>query len=287
MFRHTPRPLTPSRPSVRRLLAAPLVLFGALTLAACSMEAGGTQGPAEPSTQESSPSSSGTPNGSATPNSSATPSTSAAPGPTGQSNPTAQSALLRAISDDDANAVRAALKDGAALEHRGGNGATPLVAATKLNKASAATALLEAGADPNAKDNLQDSAFLYAGAEGLDTILRATLRHGADVKSTNRYGGTALIPASEHAHVSTVRILLKAGVPVDHVNRLGWTALLEAIVLGNGDQDHVTTVRLLLEAGADPAKADGDGATPRELAQRAGQTRVVELLDRALEAKKD
>ncbi|RKW70111.1 ankyrin repeat domain-containing protein [Galactobacter caseinivorans] len=243
-------PVNNSRPWPWRLLSAPLLLLGALAMTACTVEAGGTGSAASP----------------------------------GTSNLAAQEKLTRAIELDDAAAVRAALKEGAGLESKGEKGATPLVAATKANKSRAAVALLEAGADPDAKDELQDSAFLYAGAEGLDTILEATLKHGADVKSTNRYGGTALIPASEHAHVSTVRILLKAGVPVDHVNQLGWTALLEAIVLGDGDADHVTTVRLLLEAGADPAKADADGATPRQLAQRAGQTRVVELLDRALRA---
>ncbi len=67
---------------------------------------------------------------------------------------------------------------------------------------------------------MQDSAYLYAGARGLDEILAMTLAHGADLRSTNRYGGTALIPAAERGHVATVRTLLRAGVAVDHVNRL-------------------------------------------------------------------
>lgn len=245
MPRHSPRTPTVARRAARSLLGAPLLLIGALVLTACTGYTAGS----------------------------------------GNAEAEAQSALLHAIDRDDAQAVTAALKGGAELERKGENGATPLVAATKLNNSRAAIALLEAGADPNAKDNIQDSAFLYAGAEGQDNILESTLKHGADVKSVNRYGGTALIPAAEHAHVSTIRILLKAGVPVDHVNQLGWTALLEAIVLGDGGQDHITTVRLLLEGGADPAKADGDGATPRQLAQRAGQTEIVKLLDRALRAK--
>ncbi len=35
---------------------------------------------------------------------------------------------------------------------------------------------------------MQDSAYLYAGARGLDEILAMTLAHGADLRSTNRYG---------------------------------------------------------------------------------------------------
>jgi uncharacterized protein len=110
--------------------------------------------------------------------------------------------LQRAVATGDLVAVQRAIADGADLERRDRDGRTPLVAATKADRVQVARALLDAGADPDAKDDLQDSAFLYAGAEGLDEILALTLQHGADVRSTNRFGGTALIPASEHAHVA-------------------------------------------------------------------------------------
>ncbi|KJF24540.1 MULTISPECIES: ankyrin repeat domain-containing protein [unclassified Rhodococcus (in: high G+C Gram-positive bacteria)] len=64
-----------------------------------------------------------------------------------------------------------------------------LIAATKSNDVEAATALILAGADVNAKDSIQDSAFLYAGAEGLNQILALTLSHGADVHSVNTNNG--------------------------------------------------------------------------------------------------
>ena len=128
--------------------------------------------------------------------------------------------LRDAASRGDADAVRQAIEDGAALEARDGQGRTALLLATHGNNVDAARELVEAGADVNAKDALQDSAYLYAGARGLDEILAMTLAHGADLRSTNRYGGTALIPAAERGHVATVRTLLRAGVAVDHVNRL-------------------------------------------------------------------
>ena len=166
------------------------------------------------------------------------------------------------------------------MEIRDRAGRTPLVIATRANRVAIARTLLEAGADPNAKDSIQDSAFLYAGAEGLNQILRLTLEHGADVRSLNRYGGTALIPAGEHAHLKTIRILIDAGVPVNHVNNLGWTALHEAIVLGSGSDRYVTAVRMLLEAGADPSIPDGNGVLPRELAAGRGFTPIVAEIDR-------
>lgn len=187
--------------------------------------------------------------------------------------------LFAAAISNDVDAASNALKHHAQLEARDGEGRTPLVAATKANASAVAQVLLEAGADPNAKDNLQDSAYLYAGAEGFDEILVATLAHGADVTSTNRYGGTALIPASEHGHVSTVKILIDAGVPVNHINNLQWTALHEAIVLGTGSPEHVETVRLLIAGGADVTIADGNGVLPRELAASRGYREIVALVD--------
>src|SRR5690606_10028501 len=140
---------------------------------------------------------------------------------------------------------------------------------------------IEAGADVNAKDDIQDSAYLYAGARGHDEILQLTLEHGADLRSTNRFGGTALIPASERGLLSTVRILLEAGVDPNHISTLGWTALHEAIVLGDGSGRYVEVVRALIDGGADVMIPDGDGVLPRELAAQRGYDDIVAELERA------
>lgn len=159
----------------------------------------------------------------------------------------------------------------AALDHE-------LIRAAKANNAALVGELIGRGANVNAKDAIQDSAFLYAGAEGFNEVLQLTLAAGADVASTNRYGGTALIPASEHGHVETVRILLAAGVPVDHVNNLGWTAMQEAILLNDGGPRQQEVVRLLLEAGADPSIRDPQGRTALENAERLGFVEIANLI---------
>ena len=153
-----------------------------------------------------------------------------------------------------------------------------LIAAVKANDLAIATELIGAGGDVNARDSIKDSAFLYAGAEGLNDILRLTLANGADVTSTNRFGGTALIPASEHGHVETVRILIAAGVPVNHVNNLGWTAIQEAILLGEGGPAQQAVVGLLLAAGADPDIRDPQGRTALDNAERLGFAEIATLI---------
>lgn len=189
--------------------------------------------------------------------------------------------LIRAVANNDLTMAADAIANAANVDARNGRGQPVVVAATKSNRVRMTRLLLEAGADPNSQDDIQDSAFLYAGAEGLNEILKLTLKYGADVKSTNRFDGTALIPASEHGYVETVRILIDAGVPVNHVNNLSWTALHEAIVLGDGSKDHVEVVRLLLAAGADPSIPDGDGVLPRDLAAQRGYQDIVDTIDAA------
>lgn len=186
--------------------------------------------------------------------------------------------LHDAAAANDTRRVKELLDRGAELENRGFQGRTPLVTATKNRAVDAARVLIDAGADVNAKDDIEDSAYLYAGAEGYDAILRMTLEHGADLRSVNRFGGTALIPAAEHGSVSTVRILIKAGVDVDHVNTPVWTALQEAVVYGDGSQKYQDVVGALLVAGADPNIRDAQGRTALTNALGRGQSAIVALL---------
>ena len=186
--------------------------------------------------------------------------------------------LHRAAANDEVVAIKKLLFEGMAIDARDGSGATALLVATHANRVRAAQALIEAGADVNAKDRINDSPYLYAGARGHHDILILTLANGADLKSTNRYGGTALIPAAERGHVQTVQTLIDAGVEIDHINNLGWTALLEAIILGSGGSSHQQIVDALLTAGANPNLADREGVTPLAHARAHGYREIEKRL---------
>jgi len=193
-------------------------------------------------------------------------------------------ALIESAARGDLAAVQRALAGGAPLEARDGTGRTALLAATQGGHTAVARWLIERGADVNAQDSIQDSAFLLAGARGLTEIVLAA-HPKADPKVLNRYGGTALIPACHYGHVETVRALLEwkgpNRVPVDHANRLGWTALLEAVILGDGGPRHTEIVRLLIAHGANVDLADREGVTPLAHARQRRQDAIVALLQRA------
>ena len=148
----------------------------------------------------------------------------------------------------------------------------PLIDAAWANDVTRAAELIAAGADVNAKDDTQQSAYLIATSEGYLDLLELTLAHGADLTGLDSYRGTGLIRAAERGHADIVGRLLRAGIEVNHVNRPGWTALDEAIVYGDGGPSYVDTVRALVAGGADLGRVASDGRTPLENAQARGRT---------------
>jgi ankyrin repeat protein len=138
-----------------------------------------------------------------------------------------------------------------------------LIAAAWDNDLARARQLIRAGADVNAEDDTQQSAYLISTSEGYLDLLELTLRHGADVDAKDSFNGTGLIRAADRGHADIVGRLVQAGIEIDHVNNLGWTALHEAIVLGDGSQRYVDTVRVLVAAGADVTlPSQRDNVTP-------------------------
>ena len=155
-----------------------------------------------------------------------------------------------------------------------------LLAAAYANDVATARRLVDDGADVNAKDGSQQSAYLIATSEVGDDVrlLDLTLDAGADVDAKDRFNGTGLIRAAERGYAKIVARLLETDIDVDHVNRLGWTALLEAVILGEGGRPHVRTVRLLVEAGADVDIPDESGTTALAHARRRGFKAIARIL---------
>jgi uncharacterized protein len=199
------------------------------------------------------------------------PGASAAPSPnTGSSTPA--SATSRSSSDRKSAAGQARLN-------------RDLIDVAWKNDVKAARTLIKAGADVNAKDASEQSAFLIAASEGYLPLLELTLDSGADVSSVDSYRGTALIRAAERGHADIVGRLLQSKIAIDHVNRLGWTALHEAIWLGKETTSYADTVRLLVAGGADiQIAARADGRTPLDMARERGFGRVETTIRRSTKA---
>ncbi len=119
-----------------------------------------------------------------------------------------------------------------------GRGVTALLAATHGNHIEAARLLIAAGADVNAKDNIEDSPFLYAGAEGRNDILEDdACRRRRPEKRKSLWRHRAHSRPRITVIPRRVKILLATTIDKDHVNKLGWTALLEAVILRRWRKD--------------------------------------------------
>lgn len=139
--------------------------------------------------------------------------------------------------------------------------------------------LVEQGADVNAKDDTQQSAYLVATSEGHLDLLRLALRNGARLDDKDSWNGTGLIRAAERGHADVVGTLLRAGIDRDHVNRIGYQAIHEAVWLGRDTTSYVTTVRALAAGGAElDRRSPSAGLTPLQMARSRGHERLERSL---------
>lgn len=144
---------------------------------------------------------------------------------------------------------------------------------------SRARRLIQRGADVNAKDDTEQSAYLVATSEGYLDLLRMTLRNGARVDDLDSWNGTGLIRAAERGHALVVGELLRAGIDRDHVNRIGYQAIHEAVWLGADTPFYTTTVRVLAAGGVElERRSPSAGLTPLEMARSRGYAGLEKTL---------
>ena len=151
------------------------------------------------------------------------------------------------------------------------------------NQVERARGLVRRGADVNAKDDTEQSAYLIATSEGYLDLLDLTLAHGARVNSKDSWNGTGLIRAAERGHGLVVGRLLQAGIDRDHVNRIGYQAVHEAVWLGEDTSTYVDTVRVLVAGGVQLDRPSvREGLTPLEMARQRGYPALESALTAAV-----
>jgi ankyrin repeat protein len=116
---------------------------------------------------------------------------------------------------------------------------------------------------------------MIAAAQGHEATVRTLLDAGADPNVKNDLGRTSLMFASSYGYVPIVTMLLAKGAGVNRVpdDENGWTALMAAAYNG-----HAEVALLLLKSGANHSILDKRGKTALALAEMRGQTAVIKVL---------
>lgn len=192
--------------------------------------------------------------------------------------------LHRAAFQGDADEISALVQEGADVNARDANGRTPAHVAAFASQDDALRALANAGADMNALENDRyDVVTIAAVADDPELVTLAIELGNRPDLITSVYDGNAIIAAAHLGHHEVVRRLIDGGAELNLVNNLGWTALIEAVILGDGGSDHIETVRALVDAGADATIPDNDGITPRDHAVNRGYTTIANIIAAAQE----
>lgn len=184
------------------------------------------------------------------------------------------------------------------------------VEAAKNNDTLAVRLFLEAGMNPNARDDEYNSALFYAVAHGnIDTvrfmldkgadvnapsgendytplmtaagardkdridIVNLLLDRGADINKQTRHGFTALIGAARFGNAATMERLLSEGADVNLKRWDDSTALMDA-----ADSDHPDIVTALIEKHTDVNACNIHGDTALMMASSGGYETIVRIL---------
>lgn len=188
--------------------------------------------------------------------------------------------LIEAVEQQNEQQVQELLAQSTEVDIQNDKGETPLLIATHQNNVAIAKALIDAGADINKQDAIQDSPYLYAGAQGKTEILAYMLAHREpDQTVVNRYGGNALIPAAEKGHLENVKQLLEdERADINHQNNFGYTALIEAVALTDGSPLYQDIVAELLKHDANTELRDNNDKTALDYAKEKGYTEIEAML---------
>ena len=140
-------------------------------------------------------------------------------------------------------------------------------------------ALLAAGADPMARDEIGFTPLHFAAATNANpAVIEALLAAGADLEARSRFGRMPLHNAAENnENPAVLEALLAAGADLEAQWGLGTSLHMAA-----GFSENPAVLEILLAAGADLEAQDEDGHTPLHWAAAFAYYRVH--AGRAIEA---
>ncbi|XP_049832752.1 ankyrin-1-like, partial [Schistocerca gregaria] len=181
--------------------------------------------------------------------------------------------LIYAAEEGAVEDLQALLEAGANVGARDEIGETALHWAAQWGHTDSVKCLLEAGAEVDARSDGQSTPLHLAAERGHTAVVRLLLAASADPNARTPYGRTPLHSAAEQGHTAVVRLLLAFSANHSATDHEGWTPLHLAAYNGLAE-----TAAALLEAGADKGVRSNLGNTPLDLAREQDKQQLVDML---------
>ena len=153
------------------------------------------------------------------------------------------------------------------------NEGSPLFSACSRGDDRIVIILLEAGADPNLKNQEGKSPLWSASSQDRPQIVKLLLHFGALPDLQDKYGESLFFSAALRGQTELVALILKSGAEPNIKNKRGKSPLY-----CSSSRGHLDIVRLLLHGGADPNPRSEDEKSPVFVASLKGHTDIVRIL---------
>lgn len=188
-------------------------------------------------------------------------------------NPPSQESFIEAIKKNDIIIVKALIDAGADINAKDPYGETPLHIACVRGLEKIISLLIAEGADVNARDGRALTPLHVAAWGGHEETVALLIANGAMVDARGDDGATPLMVSTLSGHSETMALLIDNGADINAKNRTGLTPLHVAALTGQKE-----AVELLIDKGADADAKNENGVTPLQMASQQGHQSIVTLL---------